>query len=384
MEMNNCSELSGKWYREQSFNLEGCGRKERWVFQARNNVRKEYEIILTLGKKTDLLSLKKNVLTDLKKQVEYFSKTRRQLYRPDKTENVEKCPVCKNSSTDSDEKVNIYGAKYNQCRKCTHVYVVNRPFKKTISDFYLSNVNYASTYTDKSLIEFRVESIAIPWVKWMEKTYRDLYGSKPKNILDIGSGAGHFVYACRKLGIHAEGVELSEHSRKFAHDYFNVDLHGNDFIENASKFKDIDVVTFWGLLEHTPNPSQIMQAAYSLFKEKETGMIVAKLPRWFSASSAIQRILPETIIRHLDPMGHIMCFTEASASTLFLNNGFRPAAAWYYGMDMYEVLMQLGLKHDNIDILTNSGDLSIKMQDFIDRACFCDSVTIAGVFDKKG
>jgi hypothetical protein len=254
MEMINHNKTLGKWYREQHFNFEGSNRSERWVFRSENNAKKEYEIILTLGKKTDILSLKKNVLSDLKKQVEYFSKTRKQLYLPGNTELVKECPICRNSIKDSDERVNIYGAQYNQCRKCTHVYVINRPYKKTISDFYSSNVNYASTYTDKSLISFRVKNIALPWVEWVEKTYKAIYGFRPKRILDIGSGAGHFVYACRKLGIEAEGVELSEHSRKFAKEYFDLELYDIDFVENASKFKNFDVVTFWGLLEHPFEP----------------------------------------------------------------------------------------------------------------------------------
>ncbi|MFH1868827.1 MAG: methyltransferase domain-containing protein [Candidatus Omnitrophota bacterium] len=374
-----------RWYRERPFHHEDDKGKERWIYKdGKGRVRKEVEVFLTLGKKTDLLFLKKKVLSNIKKQVEHFSSSRRRLYASKNQEAVSRCPVCGKGVSISREKVKIYGARYHQCRNCSHVYVVNRPSKKSIGEFYLSDINYASQYADKSLIEFRIEQIAVPWMRWMCDTFKRIHGKRPKNILDVGSGAGHFVFACKRAGIKARGIELSEHSRRFAKDSLGIELDGCDFTKEAMRYKGVDVVTFWGLLEHTTNPKEIMQTTSRLLRENPQAMVIAKVPRWYSISSAIQTILTGSIIRHLDPMGHIMCFTDASCATLFTNSGFMPRAAWYYGMDIYELLMQLGLKLDNIDILTKSGDVVGKLQNFIDQACIPDGLTLAGVPYKKG
>ena len=112
-------------------------------------------------------------------------------------------------------------------------------------------------------------------------------------------------------------------------------------------------------------------------------MVISKLPRWDSLSSAAQRLNPETIIRHIDPMGHIMLFTDASAAEMYYRHNFKPTAAWYYGMDVYETLMQIGNGTGNYDALINTKDLQVELQQFIDEARFSDGLTLVGIpFEK--
>ena len=196
-------------------------------------------------------------------------------------------------------------------------------------------------------------------------------------MLDVGSGAGHFVEACRRQGIDTHGIELSESSREFAKNTWDLDLDGSDFLE-TSDYSDYDVVTFWGLLEHTPNPKQILAKGYEVLS-KDSGMVISKLPRWDSLSSASQRINPDSIIRHIDPMGHIMLFSDASAAELYVQCNFTPKVAWYYGMDVYETLMQVGTKLDHYVCLTKSGNFQMELLLFLDEARFSDGICLVGV-----
>ncbi|HYW96772.1 MAG TPA: class I SAM-dependent methyltransferase, partial [Bacteroidales bacterium] len=318
--------------------------KESWI-RASDGEQEAFEVEIYKGKKTNLLALKKNIVENITKQLDYYSESRQKLYKDSEMEDVVECPVCGESSDSTQHKVTIYGANYVQCNTCSHVYVIKRPSKKSINDFYLNDVTYATTYTDKKSAETRLNSIAVPWAKWMIALYEKKYGRKPKKVLDVGSGAGHFVEACRREGIEAYGIELSESSREFSRNIWGIELDGRDFNEVATEYEGADIVTFWGLLEHTPNPSQLLQRAYQITsRSQQGGMVISKLPRWDSLSSAIQRLSSDTIIRHLDPMGHIMAFTDASASEIYYRNKFVPVAAWYYGMDVYETLMQIGNK----------------------------------------
>ena len=131
------------------------------------------------------------------------------------------------------------------------------------------------------------------------------------------------------------------------------------------------------MLEHTPNPAKILDAANKVLGSE--GMVISKLPRWLSLASAAQRLNPESIIRHIDPKGHIMLFTDASAAELYYRTNFKPIAAWYYGMDIYELLMQVGNSTGYYDAFLKSGELQIELQQFVDEQRFSDGLTIVGI-----
>ena len=337
----------------------------------------DYPIHVLMGKKTNLIGLKKDIISGIKKNLEYYKRTRTELYSGDDLEEVGECMVTGIATSETKEVANIYGARYVQTPDTGHVYVRYRPTKSAINNFYLNNITYAATYTNKETAEFRLNSIAVPWRDWMVKTYQSIHGRAPKKVLDVGSGAGHFVEACRRDGMDAHGIELSESSREFARNTWGLELDGSDFLD-TTEYLDYDVVTFWGLLEHTPNPKQILAKAYDVLSKK-SGMVISKLPRWDSLSSASQRVNPDTIIRHIDPMGHIMLFSDASAAELYVQSNFAPKTAWYYGMDVYETLLQVGNNLGVYDCLTQTGDLQMELQQFIDEARFSDGICLVGV-----
>ncbi|MEQ8473572.1 MAG: class I SAM-dependent methyltransferase [Marinoscillum sp.] len=366
------------WNKETSLVQQGTEDKEIWKRKAAES-EESFPIDIYLGKKTDLVGLKKNVIESLKDKVKYYNESRKKLYAADDLEEVPRCPVTGISTEQTTPVATIYGAEYVQTPDTGHVYVKRTPSNKSISNFYLNDVTYAATYTDKLSAESRLNSIAVPWVEWTKKVYFNQYGKYPEKILDVGSGAGHFVEASRRAGIHADGVELSESSRQFAKDIWNIELDGRDFTEVTDEYEGYDVVTFWGLLEHTPNPGMIVDAAHRVVSKSDAGMVISKLPRWNSLSAASQRLNPETIIRHIDPMGHIMLFSDASAAELYFRHGFKPVAAWYYGMDVYETLMQTAHQTEAYQVLTDTSGFQVELQQFVDEARFSDGITIVGV-----
>ncbi len=365
------------WTKTTDLVQQGEKNAETWIRRHEEKV-DVYDMDIYLGKKTDLLKLKKGIISSLDEKINYYRSTREKLYNKDEYEYVDKCPITGISTEETQEIANIYGAQYVQTPDTGHVYVKNRPTKKSIHDFYLNDVTYAATYTDKSGAENRLNAIAVPWLEWTKKVYYNQYGKYPKKILDVGSGAGHFVEACRRDGIHAEGIELSESSQKFAKDIWGITLDGRNYLDVYQEYAGYDIVTFWGLLEHTPNPSAIMDATYEMIN-KNGGMVISKLPRWHSLSSAAQRLSPLTILRHIDPMGHIMLFSDASAAELYHRTKFSPVAAWYYGMDIYETFMQSANKIKDYKILNETGQFQQDLQQFVDEQRFSDGLTLVGV-----
>ena len=353
---------------------------ETWVSKdSRSDHARSYEVNVRLGKPIDILSLKTGLVENFAAQISRISSNRIALFESNQTERVDKCPICDSSTVDSEFRLSIYGALYHECSTCSHYFVLNRPREAFLKRFYSFDVDYSSTYTDKRVTEMRVQDVAIPKAKWMMEEFVRLYGMTPKLVLDVGAGGGHFVYACKKLGLKARGIEFSEMSRQFCRDNFRFDLETADFTKEWNVFSGVDIVTFWGVIEHVPNPMSFLKAAYQTLSGRRA-LVIAEVPRWDCLGTAIQSAFSDSVTRHLDPLGHINCFTDSSLATAFESSGFVPVSAWYFGMDAFELTMQLSylMGEKGSLILDSLGSFIPLLQDSVDQVRLCDEMVLAG------
>ena len=108
-------------------------------------------------------------------------------------------------------------------------------------------------------------------------------------------------------------------------------------------------------------------------------MIVVEVPRFDCVGTSIQRQYPDTVARHLDPTSHVNCFTDASLMTALLACGYKPVAAWYFGMDAYEFLVQLALHADACPVMEQFSSLIAPLQNCLDAGLLCDDIIVAAV-----
>ena len=266
---------------------------------------------------------------------------------------------------------------YVQCLKCSHVFVRRIPDKAQIEKFYAQSEGYQKTYADAKTAEKRLREIAKPKLLWLVGHFEKLYGRSPKKILDVGAGSGHFVKACKDLGIEADGLEISQSGREFCKKVFGFELINKDFVKKWRDFKNYDVITFWGVIEHVPYPMEMLAVASKIIARN--GLVVAEVPRWNSLSTVIQGVFPESIIRHLDPLGHINCFTDESLVRAFSLNKLDISAAWYFGMDAYELIMQLANYLEDDAIIEKLKSLIPDFQKNVDLALLSDEMAVAAV-----
>lgn len=368
-------QMAGIWMRTRTMYGQGQVADEEWWIRGKQRFR----VGVTSGKKTNLLKLKKNSSDQLHAKIAETRKSRVELYSEGELDDVDTCMVCGAPASEAVPALVVYHAQYSQCTRCSHVYVIRRPSQATISRFYQSDTAYAATYTDKSAAERRLQTIAEPWVDWLADSFESVHGRPIRSVVDVGAGGGHFVEACRRRGLEAHGIELSEASREFAKQVWGIEEDPRDFLQVALEYQGADAVTFWGLLEHVADPGSFLAAAHNIVASSDAGMVAAKLPRWESLSSAAQSICPDTVLRHLDPRGHIMCFTDASAAELYFQNDFQPSNAWYYGMDAYELLMQIANRSGCFDAFLETGEEQVEIQQWIDEARFSDGIVLAGI-----
>jgi len=353
---------------------------ERWHSRASDIT---YNVLSKYGKPIDIRSLKVSVFENFANYISQYSAVRKKLFSGE-TIMVSFCPVCSHPvRTSASENIHIEfevdGAKYTHCKNCDHYFLFERPTEKVLNEFYKTSETLSKYYTNKETLELRVEQVAIPKLDWVIEQFRKTYGRLPESILDVGAGGGHFVYACKKRGIRAVGIELNNSSIQFTKDNFDIDLNCVDFLKkNYAYVKEkFDIVTFWGVIEHTPYPNDFLRAAWEIMKGRET-MVVVSVPRWNSFSTTVQKSFPMSVIRHLDPAGHIHCFSDTSIANAFEITRFKPCAAWYYGMDIYEMLAQFSHHLDDPDILNRFENCISSFQQCIDNGYLSDEIVLAG------
>lgn len=338
------------------------------------------------GKQTDLFNLKEGTLEGFNKQVTRYRKLCERYFNDEsKLVSVSKCMLCASDSTHALPDIEIHGVHYCRCEKCDLRFLKRRLSNEALNQFYAEDQVLTATLTDKELVKKRIEDIVIPKVNWSINEYRRVFGRSPQKIVDVGAGAGHFVYAARKLGLNAIGIEPNEPSQRFAKDVLGIDLKPEGFLDCSKTCEDADIITFWAVLEHIPDFMQFLRTANNILKKKNNGLVVVEVPRWHSLGTEVQRLFSKAVNRHLFPLTHLMVFSDSSLANAFVESGFLPIGAWFFGMDMYELVLQFARKLDNKQLIDEVGDMLLGFQPIIDQGFLSDTMVFSGVvnFEEK-
>ncbi|MFO7665572.1 MAG: class I SAM-dependent methyltransferase [Desulfobacterales bacterium] len=95
------------------------------------------------------------------------------------------------------------------------------------------------------------------------------------NILDIGSGMGHFLMHAQEAGWSVEGVEPRVSASKYCYNNFGINVY-NGLFEEWSQKKLYDVITLWDVVEHVHNPFHIMNKSIDMLVPG--GLLVMSIP----------------------------------------------------------------------------------------------------------
>jgi len=331
------------------------------------------------GKHLDVLRLKgfsgernRDEVTELETSIQAF-------YSSDDLEQIASCPACAEEfHIGLAESFLIHDIPYILCQSCGHGTVATRPSTSAFNQRFTTSEELSAVYTDRAAGQTRINEIVSPKLDWVVEEYRRHFERTPTSFLDVGAGGGHFVQACHDKAFSADGYEISQSSREFASRTFGISLSSKNFLTSPTIPELVDVITFWGLLEYVPCPAEFVLAARERLSA-DSGMLIVEVPRIDSLSTAIQRVFPHQVVRHLDPASHINVFSDTALTELLVRCGFRPVGAWYFGMDWYEFLSQVSLASDSDDIFSLADTLIPSLQAMTDRAQLCDDIVIAAV-----
>ena len=274
-----------------------------------------------------IISDNRNIRNDVPEIDEYFKRAKEETENIPKVNNVVvdetyienvDCPVCDSGS--SKQLLVKRGFVYVVCNHCSHVYLKNRMRDEILLDLYKkSEVDVLDRKTHES--PYHVDF----WQKVHGKYINLLtsYGISNNNLIDVGSGDGRFLRYCK------DNTELTLHANDFCSDNYDyiVDLVGNDNYYYNQTLNDIDfgdkkfgIITLWGVLEHLPNPKDVLKKCYEIM-EPESKLLIL-IPNIYSRAFKILGANVPT----LNPRQHVNFYTKESMEYLCGETGFKMIA----------------------------------------------------------
>lgn len=153
--------------------------------------------------------------------------------------------------------------KLSRCVSCGHIMQTPPPSNTELREAYSEEyAHYRPAWKESRWPLWRILRELTTWRR-LRRLRR--YG-KGHKLLEVGSGAGDFLYAAHRSGWEVRGVEYNEKSAESLRTELGLDVRTGELrpgLWNASEF---DVVALWNVLEHVPNPLETLRLASSYLK----------------------------------------------------------------------------------------------------------------------
>lgn len=349
---------------------------EKWSYYRDGRPATHFDVQVDVGKPLDVGALKGSDVHHTRAYAQFLASTAERLYRGSSPlTSLARCTICEESLENAPTELCVYGVRYIRCPSCRHVLVRDRPAVGVFDQVFAESERHSSMYVDTATIAVRMAQVVAPKLDWTLVQYERYCGATPGRLVDVGAGGGHFLAGAAERGLAVEGFETSRVSRQFARDAFGVRLRDDDFL--GADVAAADIITMWGLLEYVAEPRAFLRGARALMSAR--GMLVVEVPRVDALGTRVQAERSAVVARHMDPTCHINAFSDASLCTALVEEGFAPVAAWYFGMDAWEMLTQARFLIDDESVATKLAPLLPAVQAAADRGRQCDDIIVAAV-----
>lgn len=179
------------------------------------------------------------------------------------------CPICESESlvdvmTIKDHMITQEIFSIQRCSDCDFHFTNPRPTEEVIGHYYKSENYISHSSSKKGIINKLYNKVRSYTLKQKRHILEGL--TENRNLLDIGSGTGHFFNECKNNGWNAIGLEPDNDARDFALTNFNIQLSPIERLYELEK-AFVDVVTMWHVLEHVFHLKKDVEQIASLIKQ---------------------------------------------------------------------------------------------------------------------
>jgi 2-polyprenyl-3-methyl-5-hydroxy-6-metoxy-1,4-benzoquinol methylase len=221
-----------------------------------------------------------------------------------------------------------------RCVTCGFIYLNPRPRIECLPEFY-QDKNYQpflSAQSGKSWWD-RIYNLARSYAVCGKRVKIEKLKRKGQ-LLDIGCGTGEFLNEMQKHGWQATGIEKDPRAAEVARQRYGLDVLTTDLTSSHFAQNSFDVITFWHVLEHLPDPLHTLQRAKKMLKED--GLMLVAAPNISSYDARFYR----SRWAALDAPRHLHHFVPATLARLCQAAGLEMFTARQMVLDaFYNCLM---------------------------------------------
>lgn len=164
------------------------------------------------------------------------------------------------------------------CRSCGLVWTNPRPAAGDVDRYYATA--YRADYTGSAAPARRKILRGLLGAqerrRLLRGVLRDLPAAPPPKVLDVGCGAGEFVYLLRQDGVDASGLEPGGEYADFARRVLGIPVLTATVDAGAIDASSQDVVTMFHALEHVADPRQVLRTVRGWVRRG--GLVVVEVP----------------------------------------------------------------------------------------------------------
>ena len=163
----------------------------------------------------------------------------------------------------------------NKCSACTFVFSQDYPEETDIGRYYESNDYISHSDTSKGFSNKIYHLARNLMLRRKREIVKSVTHLQTGNLLDIGSGTGHFANTMKTSGWNVTGIEINEKALAFSRSNFGLEIIGPDAISSLTP-ESFDCITLWHVLEHFHDPFKYMSDIKGLLKPG--GLCLIALP----------------------------------------------------------------------------------------------------------
>jgi len=295
------------------------------------------KVIKFSKKYENIIEIKKDFYTNNLKNLKNTLKVNK------KYSHQKKRKFCKNCETKISKPLfKSFNVKYGICKKCGHLNGIHEDSVSFANWLYAGNAG--SNYSEGYLKDYnsRVKNIYLPKVKFLKQVIK-----KKIKVIDLGSGAGHFLKALELSKIFATGIEINKSLVKLAKLKLkknkSICKNANDVYQVLENDNQHNVVSLINFLEHLDKPNEIIKS----FVNSRIEYLYINVPL-FSLSVFLENSFQNVFPRALGE-AHTHLYTKKSLEYLAKKNNLEIIAEWWFGQDFPDLYRSLLVSSNNLD-----------------------------------